>query len=212
VISNKCYWSALPKGGDSLYQTWIICQNLEPFSAVLMQRPYPPSALVFCAVTFSTPYLFSHAPLLQSLDAWKSWCQGSRTWLPKHPMTGSILWSNGIWDGHKTFSGYHSISLVSSWAQMDTTIQQRPGRLSQVLPLVSQGHVGQVEQRTKTFLQFGPLIAYLLTANYSYTGIVSLPSLDDMADAIAVSMLVESKDWKHLVYSLTPAAWSWMRG
>ena len=29
------------------------------------------SALVFCAVTFSMPYLFSHAPLLQSLDAWE---------------------------------------------------------------------------------------------------------------------------------------------
>jgi len=28
------------------------------------------SALVFRAVTFSTPYLFSHPPLLQSLDAW----------------------------------------------------------------------------------------------------------------------------------------------
>ena len=35
------------------------------------------------------------------------------------------------------------------------------------------------------FLQFGPLIAYLLTADYSYTGILSSPSVDDMADAIA---------------------------
>jgi len=35
------------------------------------------------------------------------------------------------------------------------------------------------------FLQFGPLIAYLLTVDYSYTAVVSSPSLDDMANAIA---------------------------
>src|SRR5882762_3992735 len=144
------------------------------------------SALLFHAVTFSTPFLFSHAPLLQSLDAWDESMSRIKVMVAeastdrRHFCDPNVygtatrcsvdivpsLWSaaEGKWmllsDNNKI--GFHKFY---HWLAKDMSDNSGNGQ--------------------KTFLQFGPLIAYLLTVDYSYTAVVSSPSLDDMANAIA---------------------------
>jgi len=118
-----------------------------------------------------------------------SWCQGSKHSCQSIHWLLVFLQSNGIWVSHKTF-----VEIVpslwsaakSKWMLLSTNDQID---FRKVLPLVWSRTcrtcwTSRANDR-KTFLQFGPLIGYLLTADYSYTGVVSPPSLDDMADMIA---------------------------
>jgi len=144
------------------------------------------SALVFCVVMFSTPYLFSHAPLFQSLDAWEELMSRIKDTVAE-TSNDQQYFCNPMVYGTATRC---SVDIIPSlwlaaerkWMLLSDNDQVNFRKFYHWLAkdMLDKSSKGQ-----KTFLQFGPLIAYLLTADYSYTGIVSSPSLDDMANAIA---------------------------
>jgi len=147
------------------------------------------SALVFCAVTFSTPYLFSHPPLLQSLDAWDESMSRIKNTVAE-ASTDHWYFCNPMVYGSAT---RHSVEIVpslwsaakSKWTLLSNNDQIDFRKFYHWLIKDMLDTLDKLSKRQKTFLQFGPLIGYLLTVDYSYTGVVSPPSLDDMADTIA---------------------------
>ena len=144
------------------------------------------STLVFHTVTFSTPYLFSHAPLLQSLDDWEKSMSRIKNMVAEASNDQRYFCDPTVY-GMATRC---SVEIVPSlwlaakckWTQLSNGEQIG---FCKFYHWLAKDTLDNSSKGQKTFPQFGPLIAYLLTADYSYTGIVSPPSLDDMANVIA---------------------------
>src|SRR5882762_8527539 len=144
------------------------------------------SALLFCAVTFSTPFLFSHAPLLQSLDAWDESMSRIKDMVAE-PSTDRWYFCDPNVYGTATRCSVDIVPSLWSAAEGKWMLLSDNNKIGfhKFYHWLAKDMSDNSGNGQKTFLQFGPLIAYLLTVDYSYTAVVSSPSLDDMANAIA---------------------------
>ena len=144
---------------------------------------------MFHAVTYSTSYLFTFPTLIKDLDAWNASVAYAKSTIPdaayrKAYFCDACVYGSGtsrsidivpdLWQAADLFwpqlMSMPKMSFTDFWQWLAKKKYDKHSNLA---------HKGK-----KIFPQFGLLISYLLMVDYAYAGLVSPPSMAELANIV----------------------------
>lgn len=146
------------------------------------------SSLVFRTITYSSKFLFKEKTIFQNAEDYKSLCQQLSA--TKHLNLDDVYFcKRGAYGNDVKRSPANATELWNETAEsrpVPTNGDANPvpfldfyNKIRRRKPCPAKG------EKWPFYVQAGALIGYLLTADYAYTGVVRMPSVEEVGTAIA---------------------------